>query len=157
MKKRLISFIPFKRATISTSLTHEQIVDLFSNSISPKWNLLLGKPPKNIKKVQGTISKEGFSIRPTSYYQGGFTYLMGKFLPDTKGTKVEVYVTGILYFILPFIGMISLCSFVSSFFTREYSVIFISLFGIIASITGLFLEADALDWFLSELLEQYIV
>lgn len=157
MKKRLISFIPFKRATISTSLTHEQIVDLFSNSISPEWNPIWGTPPKNIKKAQGVVSKAGFSIRTTDYYRGSLTYLEGKFLPDKMGTKVEVYVTGLLYFILPFIEIFSLCSFVASFFTKDYTATVISLFGIIASSLGLFLEADGLDWFLSELLEKFIV
>jgi hypothetical protein len=157
MKKRLISFIPFKRATISTSLTHKQIVDLFSNSISPTWDPILGTPPKNIKKAQGTVSKAGFSIRTTDYYRGSLTYLEGKFHPDKMGTKVEVYVTGPLYFILPFIGIFSLCIFVTSFFIKDYMGILFGLFGIIACSIGLVLEADALDWFLSELIEKYIV
>ena len=157
MKKRLISFIPFKRVAISTSLTHEQIVDLFSNSISPKWDPILGTPPKNIKKAQGAVSKVGFSIRTTDYYRGSLTYLEGKFHPDKMGTKVEVYVTGPLYFILPLIGIFSLCIFVISFFTKDYMGILFGLFGIIVSSLGLFLEADALDWFLGELLEKFIV
>jgi len=157
MKKRLISFIPFKRATISTSLTHEQIVDLFSNSISSEWNPIWGTPPKNIIKIQGTVSKIGFSIMTTDYYRGSLTYLTGKFLPDKEGTKIEIYVSGLLYFVLPFIGMASLCGFVASFFTKDYIVTLISLFGVFVSSIGLFLEADALNWFLGDLLEKYIV
>jgi hypothetical protein len=157
MKKRLISFIPFKRTTISTSLTHEQIVDLFSNAISPQWDPVWGIPPKNIKKIQGTVSRMGFSVRATDYYRGSLTYLEGKFLPDKKGTKVEVYVTGLLYFTLPFIGIVSLCGFIASVFANNSVGTTFGLLGIIISSIGPFLEADTLDYFLGELLEKFII
>jgi hypothetical protein len=157
MQKRLISFIPFKHVIVSTNLSLDEIVNLFSNSISPHWDLVSQTPPKNHKQLLGTVSREGFSIRPTDYYRGSLTYLIGKFVPDAKGVKIDMYVTGTLYFLLPITAMAGLCLFLVKIIGQNYDGIGWPFGFFIGSIVGLFIEADRLDWFLGQMLGKYIV
>lgn len=157
MQKRLISFIPFKRVIVSTNLSLDEIVNLFSSSISPDWDILSQIPPKNHKQLLGTVSREGFSIRPTSYYRGSLTYLTGKFIPGPKGVRIEMYVIGPLYFILPFSAAAALCFLLAALVQGNYDELSIPLGVFLGSIIGLFVEADRLDWFVGQMLEKYIV
>ena len=79
MKKRLLSFIPYKHVIISTSLSLDEAVNLVSDSISPAFNPILNPLP-NSKKFQGEVSKQGFKIRVTDYYRSSLTYVVGKFI-----------------------------------------------------------------------------
>lgn len=157
MQKRLISFIPFKHVIVSTNLSLDEIVNLFSNSISPHWNLMSQTPPKNHKQLLGTVSREGFSIRPTDYYRGSLTYLIGKFIPGPKGIRIEMYVIGPLYFILPCSAAAALCFLLAAVVRGNYDELVVPLGVFIGSIIGLFVEADRLDWFIGQMLEKYIV
>jgi hypothetical protein len=157
MQKRLISFIPFKHVIVSTNLSLDEIVNLFSNSISPQWDVVWQTPPKNHKQLQGIVSREGFSIRPTSYYQGSLTYLAGKFIPDPKGGKIEMYIAGPLPFMLSLSVLAGLCCFLPAISGRNYGVLLIPVVIFFGAMIGLILEADRLDWFVGQMLEKYIV
>ena len=157
MQKRLISFIPFKRVIVSTNLSLDEIVNLFSNSISPHWDLMSQTPPKNHKQLLGTVSREGFSIRPTSYYQSSLTHLVGKFIPDPNGVKIEMYITGPLPFMLSLSVLAGLCCFLPAISGRNYGVLLIPVGIFFGVMIGLILEADRLDWFVGQILKKHVI
>jgi hypothetical protein len=158
MRKRLISFIPFKHVIISTNLTLDEIVGLFSNSISPRLYIYQSLS-RNMKDIQGNVSQQGFSIRLTNYHlrSPGYIYLIGKFIPHSDGIKIEAYITGSLYLTLfLFIGA-GFFLFLQAISEEDSIALFASLVAIFSGFIGFFVEVDRLDWFIGTLLEKYII
>ena len=132
--KRILSFLPYKHVVISTSLSLNDVEGLFSNSISPAFDPLLN-PLSNSKKFQGEVSNKGFKIRVTDYYRGSLTYVVGNFIPDANGVKIDMFVDpNPLFLIGPLLAAIALCGLVVAIANGNYimefgSVVFIIFFG----------------------------
>lgn len=158
MRKKLLSFFPYRHTTVSTSLTLDEIVNLFSKSISPKWNPILQAAPPDHKKCQGEVSEQGFHIRMTDYYRGSSTYLAGKFIPDTNGVKVEMYIdpgpTDLVYALG---GMLGFCFLLGAIAGQNYFAALVVSSVLIILSAGFYFETDSLDWFIGNLLERYII
>ena len=158
MRKKLLSLIPYRHVTISTSLTLDEIVNLISKSISPKWDPILQSPPPNHKKFQGEVSERGFHIRPTDYYRGAMTYLAGKFISDTNGVKVEMYIEpGPGYLALALGSMVGFCVLLGAIAGQDYFAALVASFVLIFLSSGFYFEANNLDWFIGNLLEGHII
>ena len=158
MRKRLLSLLPYRHVTIPTSLTLDEIVNLFSKSISPKWNPISQAPPPNHKNFQGEVSEQGFSIRTTSYYQGPLTYLVGKFISDISGVKIEMYIgLGPGGLALALGGIVGFCILLGAIAGQDYFASLVISAVLIFLGSGFFFEADSVDWFIANLLEQHVI
>lgn len=158
MRKRLLSLLPYRHVTISTSLTLDEIVNLFSKSIAPRWNPILQAPPSNNKSFQGEVSEQGFCIRMTAYYQGPLTYLVGKFIPDMNGIKIEMYIDpGLGCLALALGGIVGFCFLLRAIAEQSYFAVFVTSIVLIILGASFFFEVDSLDWFIANLLEQHII
>ena len=158
MRKKLLSVVPYRHTTISTSLTLDEVVELFSKSISPLWNPIFQAPPPNHTKCQGKVTADGFRIRMTDYYRGSSTYLAGKFIPDINGVKIEMHIDpGLGCLILVFGGIVGFCALLGAIAGKDlYAALIV---GSILLVLGgsFYFETDSLDWFIGNMLEKYII
>jgi len=156
--KRILSFIPYKHVVVKTNLSLKEAEDVIGNSISPAFNPIWGSIPKNPKSFQGEISKSGFKIRVTDNYRGSLTYVVGKFISETDGLKIDMFVDpNPIFLISPIFACIALCVLVSSIINKDYimgfgSAIFAIFFGL-----GHILETDTVDWFVGNLIGPHII
>ena len=157
MKKRLLSFIPYKHVIISTSLSLDEAVNLISDSISPAFNPILNPLP-NSKKFQGEVSKQGFKIRVTDYYRSSLTYVVGKFIPHENSINIDMYIAPNPLFLLalPLLAVFGVCMLGNAIATRNYFQALASIFLMLFLGFGHFLETDTLDWFMGNLLEKHL-
>jgi len=157
--KRILSFIPFKHVIVSTSLNLDDAVDLFSSSISPMYDPIWQSPPPNNKNLQGNATKERFKVRPTSYYQGGMAYVSGKFIPSTDGLNIDMYTyPSPVVVIMILSGVIVLLgSLVSAMLGGDYSAINWGFLVTIIFTIGYIGEVDSLDWYISNLIGNYLI
>lgn len=155
--KRILSFIPFKHVVVPTSLTLDDAVELLSSSISPAFSPI-SNPLPNSKRFQGNVSEQGFRIRVTDYYRGSLTWVVGKFIPDDNGLKIDMYVRpNPIVFLSPlFIGG-AIYALLQSIKENNYFDVFWSLLAIIIFSLWHFFETDTLDWFIGNLIGLYII
>jgi hypothetical protein len=153
VSKRILSSIPYKHVVVSTSLSLDKAVELFSGSISPIYDPIWQSPPPNLKKLQGNATKDRFKIRPTSYYRGSAAYVSGKFIPTKDGVNIDMYAyPSPVAFIMILSGVIVLLgSLVSAALGGDYSVIIWGLLATIIFTIGFVAEVDDLDWHISNL------
>ena len=85
--------IPYKHISISTSLTVDQAVSLVSSAISPRRTLSNWSASTN-KEFEGLVTEQGFKIQKVIQYRNSFLpVLYGRFVPNEKGTKVDIHLT----------------------------------------------------------------
>jgi hypothetical protein len=156
--KRILSFIPFKHVVVSTSLSLENVVELFSSSISPEFDPILNPLP-NSKRFQGKVWKDGFNVRVTDYRQGSLTYVVGKFILNVNGVKIDMYVQPNPAFLIGpmFAAGLGACFLAIATTIKDYtpavgSMIFAIIFGL-----GHILETDTINWFISNLIGSHII
>ena len=156
--KRILSFIPYKHVIVKTTLSLKDAVDIINGSISPTFNTMLGSIPPNAKKFQGEVSEKGFKIRITDPYRGSLTYVVGKFISETDGLKIEMFVDpNPIFLIGPVFACIALFVLVVAIIHKDYILAFGSVLFAIFLGLGHIVETDTMDWFIGNIFSQYLV